>query len=93
MPENLEGADGVCYSQPRTLEDRRLIAKDFSERFTYGVPLTVDLMDNALMKAYAAWPERLYVIEGGKVVLKGAPGPKGFDPEVAQAWLEAYVAR
>jgi hypothetical protein len=37
-------------------------------------------------KAYAAWPDRIYVIDRqGKVALKASPGPGGFLPSVRAA--------
>lgn len=81
---------GVCYAQPRTLEARLAIARDFVERETYPIPLVVDRMDDAADEIYAGWPERLYVIdERGVVALKGEVGPFGFDPDVVDAWLVA----
>jgi hypothetical protein len=47
-------------------------------------------MDDAAEQLYAAWPERLYAIdERGRIALKGAPGPFGFEPERLAAWLAA----
>ena len=87
-------ADDVCYAQPRTLADRLAIAKDFTERFTWTLPMVVDPMDNPAEQAYAAWPERLYVVGAdGRIACKGAMGPAGFDPEEVEAWLLANVPR
>jgi hypothetical protein len=46
----------------------------------------VDTLDDPAEKGYAAWPDRLYVIDAeGKVALKGKPGPSGFKPAVQKA--------
>jgi hypothetical protein len=83
--------DSVCYAQPNNITERRAIANDFVSRFSWTVPLVVDTMDNRAEAAYAAWPERLYVIGAdGKIAYKGANGPKGFAPEEVVAWLEAH---
>jgi type I thyroxine 5'-deiodinase len=80
--------EDVCYPQPRTLADRVAIANDFVKRFHYDVPIAVDDMGNAAESAYAAWPERLYVVdENGKIAFKGKPGPFGYHPEEVEAWL------
>jgi type I thyroxine 5'-deiodinase len=80
--------EGVCYPQPRTFEQRLAIANDFTRRFHYSVPLAVDAIDNPADKVYAGWPERIYIVdEQGKIVYKGEPGPFGFHPEEAEAWL------
>ncbi len=80
---------GVCYTQPQTLADRVLIANDFSERFEYAMTLVVDPMENPAEEAFAAWPERLYVVgSDGLIAYKGRKGPFGFDPDELERWLE-----
>jgi len=79
---------GVCYRQPRTLDERVAIARDFVQRFDYGLPLLVDSMENVAEEAFAAWPERLYVIEDGRIAYKGGVGPRDFNPDELEKWLE-----
>lgn len=45
-------------------------------------------MSNAGEKRYAAWPERLYIIDGGKVAYVGGKGPFDYKPPEVAAWLE-----
>lgn len=81
--------EGICYPQPTSLADRVRIANDFKERFDFDLPLLVDGIDNSADRLYAAWPERLYVVEAdGIITYKGKPGPFGFDPEEVEAWLQ-----
>jgi type I thyroxine 5'-deiodinase len=83
---------GVCYRQPTSLEDRVMIANDFITRFEYSIPLVVDPMDNPAEEAFAAWPERLYVIgTDGRISYKGRKGPFGFDPDELEHWLETNL--
>lgn len=90
MPAN-EG-EGVCYMQPKTLPERLAIVKDFRERFSYGIPMLVDGMDNTAEATFGAWPERLYVVGAdGKIAYQGAQGPKGFDPEEVERWLREHL--
>ena len=50
-------------------------------------------MDGRADKAFAAWPERIYILDaGGRVVYKAEPGPFGFKPEEAQRSLERFLA-
>lgn len=43
------------------------------------MPFVVDALDNKVGEAYAAWPDRLYIVgKDGKIAYKGAPGPAGF---------------
>ena len=82
--------DDVCYAQPRHLGDRLAIANDFIKRFNYPVPFGVDDMNNAANDAYAAWPERLYILdENGKIAYRGGNGPFKYDPKEIRAWLAA----
>lgn len=84
---------GVCYRQPRTLADRLAIARDFTARFDYSIPLLVDGMDNGAMHLYSGWPERFYIVgTDGLIAYKGEPGPFGFHPEEVEEWLEAHPA-
>lgn len=84
--------EGVCYPQPRTLEERLAIARDFVARHGYELPLAVDDMTDVADELYAGWPERLYVIgTDGKVAYKGKTGPFGFEPDEVDAWLGRNV--
>ena len=66
---------------PKTIEERRAAARECQETLIYGVRTYVDEMDDAVNKAYAAWPTRLYLInKGGKVAYAGGLGPWGFKP-------------
>jgi hypothetical protein len=82
--------DDVCYAQPKTLEQRVTIANDFTKRFKFPLPFGIDDMSNAANDAYAAWPERIYIIdEGGHIAYRGGIGPFNYKPEEARAWLAA----
>jgi iodothyronine deiodinase-like protein len=86
MKDNV--SEDVCYMQPKTLAQRLAIANDFVKRFDYGIPLLVDPIENPANATYAAWPERLYIVdESGIIVYKGKPGPFGYHPEEVEAWL------
>ena len=85
---------GVCYPQPKTLEDRLKIARDFVLREKWELPMFVDGIENRADALYAGWPERLYVVdEHGTIAYKGETGPFGYHPEEVEAWLEAHVAK
>ena len=77
-----------CYVQPKTLAQRVAIANDFTQRFKFPLPFGIDEMNNAANDAYAAWPERLYVIdENGRISYKGGNGPFKYNPKEVRAWL------
>jgi len=51
-------------------------------RFNYALPLAVDTMGDEAEKIYAAWPERLYIIDAkGVVAYKGEPGRTVITPK------------
>jgi hypothetical protein len=82
--------EDVCYAQPKTLEQRMAIANDFTKRFKYPLPFGVDDMSNAAELAYAAWPERLYIIdETGRIAYRSGMGPFNYKPAEARDWLAA----
>ena len=46
----------------------------------------MDTIDDRVERAYAGWPDRIYIIDGGgKIIYKGEPGPIGFRPSLRQA--------
>jgi type I thyroxine 5'-deiodinase len=51
--------------------------------------MLLDGLDNAVERAYAGWPDRLYIVgKDGRLAYKGRPGPGGFAPaEMEQALL------
>ena len=69
------------YKDPQTIEKRRSLASICEVQMKYGIHTYVDEMDDRVMKAYAAWPDRLYLIDSdGKVAYAGGIGPWGFKP-------------
>ena len=80
--------DQVIYSQPKEFGQRVHIAREMLRDLKLTVPTLVDAMDNAAAKAFAAWPERIFVADKrGKIAYAGAPGPFGFDPGAAKKAL------
>ena len=82
--------DDVCYAQPKTLEQRVIIANDFIKRFKFPLPFGIDDMSNAADNAYSAWPERIYIIdESGRIAYRGGMGPFKYYPAEVREWLAA----
>jgi hypothetical protein len=82
--------EDVCYAQPKTLEQRVIIANDFIKRFKFSLPFGIDDMSNGADNAYSAWPERIYIIdEGGRIAYRGGMGPFNYKPAEAREWLAA----
>ncbi|KAI2517208.1 iodothyronine deiodinase 1 [Homo sapiens] len=51
-------------------------------------PVVVDTMQNQSSQLYAALPERLYIIQEGRILYKGKSGPWNYNPEEVRAVLE-----
>jgi len=83
---------GVCYRQPKTLEQRLNIARDFvsNKKLENQVTLVVDLMDNNAQLTYKALPERLYIVLDGVVVYVGGKGPFDYLIDEVEYWLENH---
>jgi hypothetical protein len=73
---------GVALVQPRSQDERCAAARSCVADMGLSIPTVVDGLDDAVSRAYGAWPERLYVIDAAGVVLyRGGPGPFEFAPE------------
>ena len=92
MDSNRE--EKLVFNQPQTFDERQELAKILVERLKYRMPVAIDAIDNPADKAFAAWPERIYVIAaGGRIAFTGGMGPFGFHPEEAEKALAELVAR
>ena len=85
--------DQPIVEDPLTLEERRRVAGTCVKDLTFAPLVTlVDGMDDAVNKAYAAAPDRLYLIaEDGTVAYRGGPGPFGFDPDALGAAIREQL--
>ena len=81
--------DEVVFSQPQTAESRAEVASTCMTRLALSIPALLDSMDNSVDRVFNAWPERLYVLAGNRVIYQGGKGPYGFDPEVLDRFLRA----
>ncbi len=84
---------GLLFEDPETDAERQAMARLCERRLELGFPMVVDRMDDAVNRAYAAWPDRLYVVDiDGSIVHRGEKGPMGFLPEELAAVLEELVS-
>lgn len=80
------------HYDPKTIEERRVVAGECQTALQYGVHTLVDEMDNRVNDAYAAWPTRLYLVGwDGRVVYAGGLGPYGFKPAKLEAAIADYL--
>lgn len=79
---------------PQTIEQRRAVAGRCDDALQYGIGTFVDEMDDAVNKAYAAWPTRLYLVGlDGRVEYAGGIGPFGFKPAELDTAIQGYLSR
>ena len=78
---------------PTTIEQRRTLAHECGLAMKHGIKTYVDEMDDAVMTAYAAHPERLYLIDTeGNVAYQGGLGPFYFEPTELKEAIETELA-
>ena len=86
MESNVD--ENVLIANHVTIEDRFAAAHAGVERLGLTIPVLVDRMDDSVSNAFAAWPERIYVIDANaNVAYASGPGPFEFDPDAAAAAL------
>ena len=93
-PENGWKLKDTGIYDPTTIEERRKVASQCEVALQYGIKTYVDEIDDATMIAYAAWPERLYLIDTDQRVLyPGARGPGGFSPAGLKDAIDKRLAK
>lgn len=79
---------GVVIPDPKTEAEREAVAGRCVRELGLTIPAVFDKMDNKVNEAYAAWPDRIYIVGvDGKIAYQGEPGPRGFKPADAKAAL------
>ncbi len=84
--------DGIQVTQPKTDKERHKVAEACTTQLGISIPVVVDGVDNAVENTYEAWPDRLYIVgRDGKIVYRGARGPRGFSPREAEEALRTIL--
>lgn len=82
----------VLYEQATTFDDREHAAEACALHLDLSIPTLVDRIDNSTDLAFAALPDRLYLIDReGRVAYKSGPGPFGFRPHELEAAIRSLV--
>ncbi|MBD3183468.1 redoxin domain-containing protein [Candidatus Poribacteria bacterium] len=85
--------ENIVYKKPQTYEERLAIAKECYKKLGLTFTAVVDDIDNKVEEAYAAWPDRLYIVDKkGKIYYKGKKGHSGFNPEEMSRYLTRICA-
>ena len=85
----INAADAVEFAQPTNVDERVAIATVCAVSLPLTMQTLIDEMDDVVASAYAALPERLWVVDAeGVVTYRGGPGPWEFDPD---SWASAIA--
>ncbi|MBI2849453.1 MAG: hypothetical protein HYX80_00235 [Chloroflexi bacterium] len=79
---------------PKTIEERQTVAQRCENTLGYEMTTLVDAMDDAVNTAYAAHPNRLYLVGAdGRIAYAGGLGPFGYKPAELGEAIEKYLAK
>jgi hypothetical protein len=85
--------EGVLFTQHESMKERIEVGQACMIKLALEPPALVDEMDDAVSKAYAAMPERLYLVgKDGRVVYKGGMGPMFFRPAEWEQSIRDYLS-
>jgi len=82
------------YLQTKTLESRLSVFQDFISAYgvaAWPITLLIDRTDNAFHNAYASWPVRFYVIQGGIMRFIAYPDDARYTLQPLLEWLDATM--
>jgi len=86
-------AEGICFKQPTTIDERITIAKEFVNNCDYKIPLLVDPIENLCDQAYNASPDRFFIVINGILAYKSGMGPFGFLPNEVRNWFRDLFSK
>lgn len=91
----LRGPEYPIVEEPTTLEERCDVAETCLTKMKLkGIPAVVDKMDNKVARAYAAAPDRLYLVgKDGTIAYRGGRGPFGFLPAELEKAIQDELAK
>lgn len=77
---------------PKTHEERTKVAQGCASELKLTMPVLVDDMQDTVSRAYAADPDRLFIIGvDAKIAFAGDRGPRGFDVGKMEKALKAIL--
>jgi len=101
--EEAHPTDGWMYgqvkyltTQPVTIAERCKMAQGLADKLSSlkassSIAMCVDRMDNGVSRAFGALPERLAILDGGKLQFLGGAGPSGYSILACQAALKKLI--
>jgi len=92
MPINEQ--EQVVYEQPTMAAEREALAEACVLHLELSIPTLIDEMTNAVDRAYAALPDRLYLIDAeGRIAYKSGRGPWGFKSQELEEAIREVVGK
>lgn len=89
----LHGGGRGAVDDPKDDAERHEVAQKCIDALGLKLPTLVDGIDDAVSRAYGAWPDRMYIVGAdGKIAYAGDPGPWGFDPDAVETALKGLLA-
>ncbi|XP_046545755.1 thyroxine 5-deiodinase-like [Haliotis rubra] len=82
-------SNAYCIESAKNMTDRAEAAK-FLRDENVRCPLVLDDVTDEAVTAYCSFPERLYIVLDGVIVLVGGIGPEEYDLQPVEEWLVAY---
>ncbi len=84
--------DQVLFAQPKTEQERAEVAEACAIGMELKMPMLLDRLSNEVDTAYAALPERLYVIDReGSITYRSEMGPWGFDVDAFEKAIQQQI--
>ncbi|CAL4060428.1 unnamed protein product, partial [Meganyctiphanes norvegica] len=80
----------VEVANHKAMEDRVAATQKMLSMEPQSCPVLLDLMDDKCNKAFAALPERLYIVQDGIIVYKGGVGPFEYKLSEVDNFLSNY---
>ena len=89
------GGLNPILEDPTSLEERGQVARTCMAALELeSLPALVDDMEDSVNQAYAAWPDRLYLVgRDGRIAYHGGRGPFGFLPGELEDAIRAELER
>jgi hypothetical protein len=85
--------DGVLFQQHGSIAERVETGQACMLKTGCEIPALVDGMDDAVSRAYAGMPERLYLVDQeGRIAYKSGMGPMFFRPSEWEAAIHGMLA-
>jgi hypothetical protein len=87
------GGGAPIVEDPVSDEEREQVAAVcMAQMALEPMPALIDGVDDKVNQAYAAWPDRLYLVgRDGRIAYRGGPGPFGFSPDELEDAIQAEL--